>query len=186
MPGGKQSFLDGFNPEDPKHIGLALVRLDGALVSLANSASNASQTNLSMMADLRSEIRQMSSSVDSLRPIAQTSADTRTSIDRLHAKLERMEQDRASETKDLHERITLTKSRVDKISFVAMGISIAIGIMSGMMFKTVDDNDKLRSERMQGMDTRIDSGVTRDNNLDDRLDRVELHMAGDPDRPYRR
>lgn len=178
MP-GPQTFLGDIDPGDQRSIELALVRLDGAMVAMNTSYQNASQSNTSALAEVRGEIRRLSEGIDGLKPLAQRSVDVGESISRIWHRIEDMESKRIVNRDEINDRVDKMRSKFDKISFIALGFSIAASLMSGFVYKTYSDNEAMKEHRMQSNEDNIST-------LSRTISQIEIWLAGDPNRPYKR
>ena len=171
--------MDGFDPENPKSIGLALVRLDGAMMAMHRSAEASTAQQMHAIAEVRSEMRRLGEHIDVLKPLAQRSADTGDNVKRIWMRIESMERQRELDKDNLSSNISTSTKKVDRMAAIAMGFSLAASVFSGIVYKIQSDNERMREERLQAESSRV-------NALDQRTDKIEIHLAGDSARPFQR
>ena len=180
MTAQRPSILEGFDPTDPKSLGSILARVDSAV----SASYHQQRLNSQVMESLQKSVETLAASVEALKPLAERSVNIGDSLNRVWTKIGNMDTQRDSDMDEVSKQQSDMRSRVDRIAAIAVGFSLAAGAFSGVTYALYEDNNDAREERLQNVEAAdVESGKKISNN-DDRIDRVEIHLAGDPKRPY--
>lgn len=180
--------------KDPMQLVIKLTKLEEHLSSMQqNFTASQNNSSQSMMA-LQSEVRHIGESLSRLGAVAEMQVSDRDSIKRIWERIEANERGhhlRWDQFFDEHEkyreatseRMSSTRSKVDRILAVAFGVSVTVGVAMTIVYDTNAKLQAANEQRQQKLEARLDRSTESD---DARLDRIEIHLAGDSARPFRR
>lgn len=157
-----------FDPTNPLHVAMKLTELAQLMQSQQQQQTSAIQNLGSAMQGLQVEIRHISDKVGEIEVLGERQVQGTASIARIWSAIE------ASNTQQ-----KVVEKRLNVYAGVAIGLSVMSGLVAGTFTwfaqGYVEDTRKA-AERTEALYLRTD----------ERLDRLEIHGAGDPQRPFQR
>lgn len=152
-----RSAAEGFDPANPLHVGMKIVELQAHYQEMQLMQTQSHQNARNAFESLQSEVHRIGEGIGQIALLAERQGNDNDSIRRIWKAIE-------ATNNSVH--------LINKKVWVWSGLAIGISVMATCLVSVV-------AWVAQGY---FDSGRYND----ERLDRVELHLAGDSDRPYQR
>lgn len=173
--------------KDPLQVAVKLTHLEGVMTNLQAGVAQTNQHLRSTLEAVQADIRKLTDTLQQYGTLQHTLNDNHESIKRVWRVLE--ERDKA--WNDRWDRFleqqstahTSLRDRVMRVIYVGAGFSLAASVLAGTILFLYDRNESQAFADRTRIDNEQRAAATRS---DDRLDRIEIHLAGDPDRPFRR
>lgn len=144
-----------------------------ALLSSDMKAVQAKQNEMAenarnSMAQVHAELKEIGRRIESLGPVSHKQAETDEAIARMWRHMQERDK-RNDETRD----------KANRISWIGFGAAAVLSVAAGSFTWGL-------SSRIAPIDREVEAVRTERARMDDRIDRLEIHAAGDPSRPYKR
>lgn len=180
--------------DDPLQIAVKMARLEEHLSTMQQNLVASQNSNSQSMLALQGEVRHIGESLSRLGAVAEMQVSDRDSIKRIWERIEANERNaqvRWDQFFDEHEKyreatsekMSATRSKVERILAVAFGVSVTVGVAMTIVYDTNAKLQAANEQRQQKLELQFDRATE---STDARLDRLEIHLAGDSARPFRR
>jgi Fe2+ transport system protein B len=164
---------------DPNQVAIRLGILGEAMAHMQQNQQQANGQNQIAFGAIRDELRSIAQKLEDFSQTKHTTNEHSEAIRRIWDHMKLHQADDTAKFSDVIDKVMKAKETANKITYVALGLSLAVSITAAAIAynwqkQSDDTNASLlkSSEQIQ--------------KADDRLDRIEIHMAGDQARPYKR
>lgn len=154
--------------ESPAGIALHLVRVEGKMETMRVTTEA-----------LAGSVHTLASEVRQLNTAANRAEATDASVKRLWSEIAARDERWDKRLAAMDSSHSSTRDAVNRIQWMIAGAGLLGGIVIGLL--TWMGNRELNKAEQNAVEARATGRA-----LDDRMDRVEIHLAGDRDRPYSR
>lgn len=147
----------GFDPTNPMHVGMRIIEMQGHLSEMKLLNTQSSQNARNAFESLQSDVHKIGEAISQIALLAERQTNDSDSIKRIWQAIERTN----ATVMTLNRKLWTWAGMAIGFSLVATAIaSIIVWVAQGEMNATSYN--------------------------DERIDRLEIHLAGDQDRPYQR
>lgn len=175
---------------DPLQVGIFVTKIQSDMAGMQLATATAQQAMSSTMQAMQSDLQSVAKSLDQLALLNQRQATDNESIKRIWERLERIEErsdkrwteflaenDKYRDT--MHSRSNSNRDKVNRVIAIGLGAAAVLGVASTIVYDTLGDARTYERAERAAADRRIESN-------DSRLDKIEVFMAGDKERPFTR
>lgn len=142
--------------------------LSAAVGEVQKKQNEMAEHGRNSMDRVTAELKEIGRRIDGLGPVSHKQQETDDAIRRIWSHIHERDK-RNDETRD----------KANRIHWIGFGAACVLSVAAGAFSFGL-------AARLTPIDREVEALRAADARKDDRIDRLEIHAAGDPDRPYKR